>query len=688
MTPVTELKGVGKEVATRLAKLDIESVEDVLFHLPFRYQDRTRIHRIADLRTGTEGALIGRVQSAQVYYRKRRTLTVKISDQSGGMQLRFFYFSSTQQKSFREGSKIYVYGECRLVGKALEMIHPEYRFIQDDEVPLEDSYKPIYPTTDGLNQKSFLKITNHALEWLASPEHQLEELLPPSLSDRLGELSLQESIEFIHRPPAGTDIEALAEGQHPARQRLVFEELLANALSLKRLRSEDYKRKAFSLQCQGTMFQNLLEELPFQLTTAQERVIEEVGADLEKPHPMMRLVQGDVGCGKTMIAIAAVLQAIECGYQAAVMAPTEILAEQHASNFREAMKSMDIKICLVSGRQKVREKKAILQYIRQGITQIIIGTHALFQESVEFRKLGLIVIDEKHRFGVRQRLLLKEKGKQQDCEPHQLIMTATPIPRSLAMMMYADLDYSIIDEMPPGRIPVQTVALPDKRRKEVMERVGKVCAQGAQAYWICTLIEESEVLQCRTAEESLRALREALPNLSLGLVHGQMDSAQKELAMRQFKNGEIQVLVATTVVEVGVDVPNASLMVIENVERLGLSQLHQLRGRVGRGKVQSTCVLLYKPPLSDKAGYRVNVLRKHNDGFEIAREDMRLRGPGEIMGTRQTGQMYFRVANLSRDGELLQKVNEVAGAFLEKYPQQSEKLIKRWLGSTAQYGEV
>ena len=687
MVPITELKGIGSDTAERLAKLGIESIEDVLFHFPLRYQDRTRVRQISEIRPGIEAIVAGRVYSARVIYGRRRTLIVEMGDSTGVLQLRFFHFSTAQQKSFAPEQELYVYGECRRVRGKLEMIHPEYRFTGGRPVPVADYYTPIYPTTDGLHQKSFLKITTQALNWLTEPEHQLEELLPLDIDESLGELSLQKSIELIHRPPIGTDLETLVEGQHPARQRLVFEELLANMLSLKRLRHQDDERKAVALKCKGEMFEKLLKQLPFEPTEAQKRVIAEVRRDIQQTKPMMRLVQGDVGCGKTLVAIATVLQAIECGYQAALMAPTEILAEQHASNFRSAMETLGIKTCLLSGRQKAREKEAVLRYIRQGITQLVIGTHALFQETVEFHNLGLIVIDEKHRFGVKQRMLLKEKGME-GCEPHQLIMTATPIPRSLAMVMYADLDHSVIDEMPPGRKPVQTVAISDQRRDEVIDRIGEVCTQGAQAYWICTLIEESESLQCRAAEDSFKYLKKVLPNLSLGLVHGQLDSAEKEAVMTQFKNGEIDVLVATTVVEVGVDVSNASLMVIENAERMGLAQLHQLRGRVGRGAQQSTCVLVYKPPLSDKATQRIEILRKSNDGFEIAQEDMKLRGPGEIMGTRQTGQQYFRVANLARDGKVLQRINKMVEPFLLNNPEISTKLIDRWLGYLTRYGEV
>ena len=688
MTPVTELKGVGEEVSSRLVKLGIESIEDVLLHFPLRYQDRTRVRTIGDLYPGCEALVTGRVHAARVAYGRRRMLTIAISDATGSMRLRFFHFSIAQYKSFTAGQEVCFYGECRQVKGILEMIHPEYRFTTGQPLPLESYYTPVYPTTEGLHQKSLLKITEQALQWLAHDENRLDELLPPDVDDCVGDFSLQEAICLIHRPPAETDMQALTEGRHPARHRLVFEELLANVLSLKRLRSEEHRRKAAALQCRGELFEKLLGQLSFQPTAAQNRVIDEVRRDIGQPRPMMRLVQGDVGSGKTLVAAAALLQAIECGYQAALMAPTEILAEQHNGNFRALLEPLGVTMCLISGRQKAREREALLRYVRQGVTQLVIGTHALFQEAVEFNRLALIVVDEKHRFGVHQRLLLKQKGEAGDCDPHQLIMTATPIPRSLAMVMYADLDHSVIDEMPPGRKPVRTVALSEKRRSEVIEHVGEACRDGAQVYWICTLIEESESLQCRAAEDSFAHLGERLPDVKLGLVHGQLSSAEKESVMRKFKSGEISVLVATTVVEVGVDVPNASLMVIENAERMGLAQLHQLRGRVGRGAQQSTCVLVYSPPLSEKAARRIEVLRQSNDGFEIARDDMRMRGPGEIMGTRQTGQMCFRVANLGQDTELLQKVTQLAGGFLRDNPELSAKLIDRWLGRLARYAEV
>ncbi len=688
MTPITALKGIGEAIASRLDKLGIESVEDVLFHFPLRYQDRTRVLPIGQLRSDLNALIAGRVLSARVAYGRRRTLLVEVGDESGTVQLRFFHFSTAQERSFAQGSEVYAYGECRLARGRPEMIHPEYRFTADRPVPVERCYTPVYPSTEGVQQKNLLKITDQALAWLAQPENRLKELLPPDMREGIGKLSLQEAINLIHRPPAGTDLQSLANGHNPAHRRLAFEELLANMLSLKRLRSEEHRRKAIALKCEGKLFGKLLEQLPFELTAAQKRVIAEVREDIARPRPMMRLAQGDVGSGKTLVAVAALLQAIECGYQAALMAPTEILAEQHASNLRPLMEALGVTMCMVSGRQKAKERSALLRHIRQGAARLVIGTHALFQEAVEFENLSLIVVDEKHRFGVHQRLLLKEKGKEEDCDPHQLIMTATPIPRSLAMVMYADLDYSVIDEMPPGRKPIQTVALSEERRAEVVKRIGEACAQGAQAYWVCTLIEGSETLQCRTAEDSFRHLKKHLPKLRMGLVHGQLHPSKKEEAMQKFKRGEIDVLVATTVVEVGVDVPNASLMVIENAERMGLAQLHQLRGRVGRGERQSACVLVYKPPLSDKAKRRIEILRKSNDGFEIAREDMRLRGPGEIMGTRQTGQMYFRVADLSRDAELVRHVTQIAEEFLLEHPQLSNELIDRWLGRLARYAEV
>ena len=690
---VTELKGVGPGVAARLEKLGLHSIEDLLFHFPLRYQDKTRVVPIGGLTPGQPALIEGRVESAQVAYTGRRVLVVRVSDQSGWLQLRFFHFSMAQKAGFKPGQKLYAYGEVRAARAALEIIHPEYRLIGDAQSALTEAhYTPVYPTTEGLHQKSLRRLTQAAVEWLRKPGNELEELLPDEWADQLaddaGAISTQEAICLFHKPPAGTDLAALTEGRHPARKRLVFEELLANILSLKRLRAKHRRYKAEALVCEGRLFEKLVAGLPFTLTGAQNKVIGEILEDVRGSSPMMRLVQGDVGSGKTVVATAALLQAIESGFQAALMAPTEILAEQHFNNLREWLEPLGVRVCVVSARQKARARQAALRQIRQGQAQLVTGTHALFQEAVDFSRLALIVVDEQHRFGVHQRLLLKEKGAHGDFQPHQLIMTATPIPRSLAMTMYADLDYSVIDALPPGRKRIKTVALPEQRRDEVIERLHESCRNGVQAYWVCPLIEESESLQCRAAEESHRYLSGVMPGFKLGLIHGNLGGDEKESVMRAFKGGEINVLVATTVIEVGVDVPNATLMIIDNAERLGLAQLHQLRGRVGRGERQSTCVLIYSPPLSEKAARRIGIMRKSSDGFEIAAEDMRLRGPGEILGTRQAGQIHFRVADLSQDAGQIQQVLKMADDFAGQYPRHAEKMIERWLGRFSRYAEV
>ena len=689
---ITELKGVGPETAARLEKLHLRSIEDLLFHFPLRYQDKTRIVPIGELRPGQAALVEGRVVDARVAYAGRRVLIVQIGDDIGWLQLRFFHFSMAQKAGFQPGQKLCAYGEVRSARAALEIIHPEYRlFGAHHAALLERYYTPVYPATEGLAQKSLRRLARAAVAWFQKPENRLEELLPGEVVRELGAagaIATQEALCLLHEPPAGTDLALLTEGRHPARKRLAFEELLANVLSLKRLRARQRRHKARVLDCEGRLFRELVCALPFALTAAQRKVIGEIRQDARRESPMMRLVQGDVGSGKTLVATAALLQAIEAGFQAALMAPTEILAEQHYDNLRELLASSGVSVCALSGRQKTRARQAALRRIRDGRAQLIIGTHALFQEAVEFPRLAMIVVDEQHRFGVHQRLLLKEKGAHGEVRPHQLIMTATPIPRSLAMTMYADLDYSVIDELPPGRKQIKTIALPETRRDEVIARLYESCRDGAQAYWVCPLIEESESLQCRAAEASYRHLRDVMPDLKLGLIHGNLHGDEKEAVMRAFKDGAVNLLVATTVIEVGVDVANATLMIIDNAERLGLAQLHQLRGRVGRGRRQSSCVLIYAPPLSDKAARRIRVMRKSNDGFEIAAEDMRLRGPGEIMGTRQAGQIHFRVADLSRDAEQVQQVLKVADDFAARHPRRAEKLTQRWLGKFARYAEV
>jgi len=684
--PASSLKGVGPKLREKLERLGWQSVQDVLFHLPYRYQDRTRLQPIGSLRPGHEALIAGTVELADVVFRGRRSLLCRISDGTGHLTLRFFYFSAAQQQNLERGRTVRCFGEVRLGPSGLEMIHPEYELLNDSASPQpEATLTPFYPTTEGVHQLSVRKLVGQALD-----RHllHLEELLPVAVLDELGLPTLQEALTYVHRPPPGADIAELEAGRHPAQQRLVFEELLAHHLSLKRLRERLQRQPAPAFVEDDSLSRRLLAALPFALTAAQQRVLEEIRHDLRQPHPMQRLVQGDVGSGKTIVAALAALMAVDSGFQAGIMAPTELLAEQHWRNFLQWLQPLDIEVAWLSGKLSARNRRTMLELIASGRAPVAVGTHALFQEEVEFAKLGLVVVDEQHRFGVHQRLQLREKGRRAGLVPHQLIMTATPIPRTLAQAFYADLDVSVIDELPPGRKPVETVVVSDQRREEVVARVHAACREGRQAYWVCPLIEESEQLEAEAATATTAALTAALPELRIGLVHGRLKSAEKEAIMRDFKEGRIQLLVATTVIEVGVDVPNASLMIIENAERLGLSQLHQLRGRVGRGSAQSTCVLLYHSPLSENARERLACLRETHDGFEIARRDLEMRGPGEVLGTRQTGEQAFHIADLVRDQRLLPRIEQAAHLLNTEFPERVTPLIRRWLGVREHYGEV
>ncbi|WP_345884689.1 ATP-dependent DNA helicase RecG [Shewanella algae] len=680
---ITELKGVAAKMAEKLHKLGINTVQDLLFHLPLRYEDRTRIYPIASLTPGSYGTIEAEIQSSQIINGRKRMLICNVRDDSGTMTLRFFNFSAAQRNAMQQGLTIRAYGEVRRGNHQAEIIHPDYKILRGDEPPnLSETLTPIYPTTEGLKQASWMKLTEQALNLLQ--EDGLQELLPEAL--RPNQQSLAQAVRTLHRPPADVDIYRLEQGQHPAQQRLVQEELLAHNLSMLKLRERSNHDKAVPLPATGALLNPFLAALPFKPTGAQQRVVADIGRDIEKPQPMMRLVQGDVGSGKTLVAAMAALQAIENGYQVAMMAPTELLAEQHAINFSQWLEPLGLKVGWLAGKLKGKARAQSLEDIASGSAHMVIGTHAIFQEQVQFHKLALIIIDEQHRFGVHQRLGLREKGISQGFHPHQLIMTATPIPRTLAMTAYADLDTSIIDELPPGRTPVTTVAISDSRRQEVIDRVRQAALNdGRQAYWVCTLIEESEVLECQAAEDTCEELRAALPELSIGLVHGRMKSAEKQQVMDSFKRGDLKLLVATTVIEVGVDVPNASLMIIENPERLGLAQLHQLRGRVGRGAVASHCVLLYKAPLSHTATKRLGVLRQSNDGFVIAQKDLEIRGPGEVLGTRQTGIADMKVADLVRDQALIPHIQKLARHVMSQAPENVDAIIQRWLGDRQQY---
>ncbi len=687
--PVNELRGVGPRVAGRLARLGIEQIQDLLFHLPLRYEDRTRISPLGSLRPGQEAQVRARVELAQVGFGRRRSLLVRISDGSGALTLRFFHFSRQQQALFSAGREILCYGEVRRGQTTLEMVHPEYQFIEAGSDPLsEQSLTPIYPTTEGLHQLSLRKLNEQALDLLCRRDDTLVDYLPGELVRRYGFPALQQALLYVHRPPTDADTTTLLSGRHPAQQRLAFEELLAHQLSMGELRQRIRAHGAPALSGGDSLGARLRERLPFRLTAAQRRISAEISADLQRDVPMLRLVQGDVGSGKTVVAALAALQAIENGYQAAVMAPTELLAEQHRRTFSDWFSALDIPVHWLGGKLGRVRRRETLAALADGLPELVVGTHALFQEDVELPRLGLCIIDEQHRFGVHQRLGLRDKGRREGQLPHQLIMTATPIPRTLAMTAYADLDTSVIDELPPGRTPVTTVVIPDSRRQEVVARIEHACREGRQVYWVCTLIEESDALQCQAATDSAALLAEALPDIRVGLVHGRMKSADKEAAMAAFSRGEIDLLVATTVIEVGVDVPNASLMIIENAERLGLAQLHQLRGRVGRGAVKSDCVLLYHPPLSRQGRERLAIMRESNDGFVIAQRDLELRGPGELLGTRQAGLMQFRIADLSRDESLLQPASEASHWMRAHCPRNIPALVHRWLGNTIHYGDV
>ena len=685
--PVTELKGVGEAMAEKLAKVGLENLQDVLFHLPLRYQDRTRVVPIGQLRPGQDAVIEGVVSGADVTMGKRRSLVVRLGDGTGVLSLRFYHFSNAQKEALKRGTQVRCYGEARPGASGLEIYHPEYRALNGSEPapPVEQTLTPIYPSTEGLTQQRLRQLCQQSLAMLGP--RSLPDWLPPELANDYQLAPLDEAIRYLHNPPADADLEELAVGHHWAQHRLAFEELLTHQLSQQRLRESLRSLRAPALPKASRLPAQYLANLGFNPTGAQQRVGNEIAYDLSQPEPMLRLVQGDVGAGKTVVAALAALQALEAGYQVALMAPTEILAEQHFITFNRWLEPLGIEVAWLAGKLKGKARVSALEQIAGG-APMVVGTHALFQDEVKFKHLALAIIDEQHRFGVQQRLALRKKGVAGEQCPHQLIMTATPIPRTLAMSAYADLDTSVLDELPPGRTPVNTVLVVDSRRFEVVERVRAACAEGRQAYWVCTLIEESEELTCQAAESTFEDLGAALGELRVGLIHGRMKPAEKAAVMAEFKAGNLQLLVATTVIEVGVDVPNASLMIIENPERLGLAQLHQLRGRVGRGSAASHCVLLYHPPLSQVGRERLGIMRETNDGFVIAEKDLELRGPGEMLGTRQTGLLQFKVADLMRDADLLPAVRDAAQALLTRWPAHVSPLLDRWLRHGQQYGQV
>ncbi|GAB3422675.1 ATP-dependent DNA helicase RecG [Erwinia aphidicola] len=681
--PLNTLSGVGASQAAKLAKLGLLTVQDLLLHLPMRYEDRTQLYAINDLLPGIYATVEGEVLHSDISFGRRRMLTCQISDGSGILTLRFFNFNAGMKNSLATGRRVTAYGEIKRGQRGAEIIHPEYKVQGESSVTeLQETLTPVYSTTEGVRQATLRNLTDQALTLLETCA--ISELLPPELSQ--GMISLPEALRTLHRPPPDMALADLDSGRHPAQRRLIMEELLAHNLSMLAVRAGAQRYHALPMAARHDLSDKLLAALPFKPTHAQERVVREIETDLAHDYPMMRLVQGDVGSGKTLVAALAALQVIAYGKQVALMAPTELLAEQHANNFRQWFAPLGLEVGWLAGKQKGKARIAQQEAIASGQVSMIVGTHAIFQEQVQFNGLALVIIDEQHRFGVHQRLALWEKGEEQGFHPHQLIMTATPIPRTLAMTAYADLDTSTIDELPPGRTPVTTVAIPDTRRAEIIARVKSACgSEGRQAYWVCTLIEESELLEAQAAEATWEELKLALPELTIGLVHGRMKPQEKQAVMQAFKQGEIHLLIATTVIEVGVDVPNASLMIIENPERLGLAQLHQLRGRVGRGAVASHCVLLYKAPLSKTAQKRLQVLRDSNDGFVIAQCDLEIRGPGEMLGTRQTGNAEFKVADLLRDQAMIPEVQRVARHIHQHYPEQASALIERWLPETERY---
>lgn len=686
--PVTAVKGVGPQVAARLLRLRIQRVQDLCLHLPLRYEDRTRLTPIRALRAGNWAQVEGYVTGVQVQYARRPVLLVELTDETRSITLRFFNFSSQQKASLQAGARLRCFGEPRWIGERLGFIHPQVKVLRDASEPLETTLTPVYPATEGLGQTTLRRLIQRAMAGLAASPDEVPfaELVPPEILEELQLPPLLDALRFLHGPPPDAPLAQLHQDRHPAQNRMVLEELLAHYLSLRRLRQEAATLPAPALKTANGFPERLLAQLPFSPTSAQRRVWAQILEDMGEGHPMQRLLQGDVGSGKTLVAALAMLHAVGAGYQAVLLAPTELLAEQHHRNLADWLEPLGIEALLLSGSLPRRLKQEALAHTAAGEVSVIVGTHALLQTEVQFYKLALAVVDEQHRFGVEQRLALRRKGERSGWVPHQLVMSATPIPRTLAMAFYGDLDVSVLDELPPGREPVDTVLVSQERRGEVVARIRAAIADGRQAYWVCPLVEESETLQVRAATETAQWLREELAQVSVGLVHGRLRNEEKDAVMRAFRAGEVRLLVATTVIEVGVDVPKASLMVIENAERLGLAQLHQLRGRVGRGRDKSVCVLLYRAPLGDIARQRLMIMRQTNDGFEIARRDLEMRGPGEVLGTRQSGALALRVADLLRDQDWLPWVEKSAALLLTRYPERVEPLITRWLGSVLGYG--
>ena len=681
-TDLIDLKGVGPALVSKLQKLKVHNQYDLLFLLPIRYEDKTSLHKISALVAGEKALIQGFIVLTTVVYRGRRMLISQLSDDTGIITLRFFNFSKQQARRLAKNTVVRCFGQTRKTASGLEMIHPEYQIINpENPAPLEAGLTPIYPTTEGLQQGRLRKIVRAALEQQIDT---IEELLPASVVKELGLVPLTESLREIHQPSQKNIVN---DHQSLARKRLIIEELLANQLALKRLKRYTKKEPAMVL-ANRLLKESLIKNLPFILTKSQARVVEEIEMDLKKNQPMMRLLQGDVGSGKTIVAALAMLIAVGSKQQAALMAPTELLAEQHFNTVVSWFEPLGVSVALLKSKLSAKDRRTVLAGIANGTIDIIVGTHALFQPSVVYKNLALVVVDEQHRFGVEQRLSLMKKSNDRNTVPHQLIMTATPIPRTLAMTAYGDLDASIITELPKGRGNIKTIVVPEEKRSQVMDKISKECALGRQSYWVCPLIEESEELNFQAAESTYVFLQEKLKRLSIGLVHGKLSSVKKIKAMENFINGNTNILVATTVIEVGVDVANSSVMVIENAERLGLTQLHQLRGRIGRGRHESVCILLYKKPLSSVAKERLAVIRATNDGFLIAEKDLQLRGPGELLGTRQKGLIGLRIADIMRDAYLLPAINKLTVNIEQNHPDLIEKIVRRWVGDQLEYRNV
>ena len=685
-TDLLDLKGVGEKGLIKLNKIGIRTVEDLLFHLPIRYQDKTKLTKISDLEPGNKYFIEGVVEKSNIIFYKKRMFLVRLSDSSGFIQLRFFYFNKSQMRNFSEGQKVRCYGELRLANKVKEMVHPECEFIDRNNIKKLDEYlTPVYPITEGLQQHRIRNIVRQSLAMLKSGKISFPEILPKKILEKYNLVDINTALLNIHNPIGNESFEKLVNSENINKKRLVFEELLAHQLIFKRIKALNKRLTSFKLDNNDEPIKKLISKLSFEPTKSQIVVMNEIIADMQKDMPMMRLVQGDVGCGKTLVALFAALHAISNGYQVAFMAPTEILSEQHYQSIKLMLKDFNINISILYSGIKAKEKETIIEDIKLGNTDLIIGTHALIQNQINFSNLALVIIDEQHKFGVHQRMTLTTKGKKHDTFPHQLILTATPIPRTLAMSLYGNLEYSAINEMPKGRQDIDTIAISEDRRSEVLEKISSKCKDGSQVYWVCPLINESEVLECKAATNTYKELQSKLKNINIGLIHGRMKMAEKEEVMSNFRNKKIDVLVSTRIIEVGLDVPNATVIIIENSERMGLSQLHQLRGRVGRGNKKSSCILIFKSGLSELARKRIDILRKCSNGFDIAKEDLDLRGPGEILGKKQKGDINFKIANIARDYRFIEDTKDCAEKISSVA---SEKLARRWITEEIEIGKA